>query len=134
MAALAHPIATVDDYFAYDLANAGRHEYRRGHIIAMAGGSFFHGLIISNLTIEVGIALKGRPCDVVANDVRLAAESDGLYTYPDLMVVCGKPAFVPSRHSTLTNPVVVAEVLSPSTERADRGPKFAGSQPSLGNT
>lgn len=125
MSALAQPLATVDEYFALETASAVRHEYYRGHVIAMAGGSFFHGVIIGNVTRELGNRLLEGPCRVIPTEVRLAAEFDAHYTYPDVQVVCGKPVYQIGRPHTITNPVVLVEVLSPSTERADRGRKFA---------
>jgi Uma2 family endonuclease len=84
----------------------------------------FFCLITENIHTELKIALKGRPCRVYINDMRLLVKRNGLYTYPDVMVVCGKVEFVRGRNDTLTNPIVI-EVLSPATHSYDRVKKFA---------
>ena len=125
MAATQLPFATLDEYFAIEEASAIRHEYYRGRILAMAGGTYGHALIITNASGELRALLKGRTCDVIANELRLAADPDAHYTYPDVLVICGEPVFQGGRKHTVMNPVVIIEVLSPSTEAVDRGRKFA---------
>jgi Uma2 family endonuclease len=78
----------------------------------------------ANLVMILGPQLKGRPCKVYANDVRVEVRSTGLYTYPDVIVVCGRALFEDGHRDTLLNPTVIIEVLSPSTEAYDRGTKF----------
>jgi Uma2 family endonuclease len=92
---------------------------------AMSGGSYRHAVIIARLSRALGNALDGRPCGVTSSDVRVSVTADGLYTYPDIVVVCGEPKFADGRSDTLLNPALVIEVLSTSTEAYDRGFKFA---------
>lgn len=98
--------------------------YYRGEIFALAGASREHNLIVGNLVREIGNALKDRPCEVYPSDMRVKVAATGLYTYPDATVVCGDPEFEDNHFDTLTNPTVLFEVLSESTESWDRGGKF----------
>ncbi len=125
MAAPQLPFATVEEYFAIEESSTIRHEYYRGRILAMAGGTYDHALIITNASGELRTLLKGGTCDVIAIELRLAADPDSHYTYPDVLVICGEPVFQQGRKHTVMNPVVIIEVLSPSTEAVDRGRKFA---------
>lgn len=93
-------------------------------MFAIAGASAAHTLIVSHLVRELGNQLKTRDCFVYPTDLRLCVRENGLYTYPDAIVVCGRPKFVDAMNDTLTNPTVLIEVLSPSTEVYDRGKKF----------
>jgi Uma2 family endonuclease len=108
-------------YLDIERQAAFRSQYLAGEITAMAGASYEHNLIVANLVREIGNRLRGGPCRAVSTDMRVFAA--GLYTYPDLIVVCGKPEFTDDKLDTLTNPTVVMEVLSPSTEAFDRGEK-----------
>ena len=83
-----------------------------------------HNLINTNLTRELSQQLRARPCRVYSNDQRVLVAPTGLYTYPDLVVVCGEPQLLDGELDTLLNPTVIVEVLSPSTEAYDRGRKF----------
>ena len=114
---------TASEYLALDRAAATRSEYYFGEVIAMAGGTVNHSLIASNIVREAGLALKGRPCRVLNSDMRTKTAT-GAYTYPDVLIVCGKPQFEDDRDDVLLNPLVIVEVLSPSTESYDRGTKF----------
>ena len=91
----------------------------------MAGASRKHNLIIPNLTYLLVGQLKSRSCEVYNSDMRVKVSATGLYTYPDLTVVCDKPRFDDDQEDTLLNPTVIVEVLSKSTEAYDRGEKFA---------
>lgn len=130
MAAHPQPLFTPEQYLELEEVSETRNEYYQGHIYAMAGGSYRHGTIIGNLTGELHAALKQRPCTVMSSDVRVRVTDDGLYTYPDVVDVCGEPKFAPKRANqntdTLLNPALLIEVLSPSTEANDRG--FKSSQ------
>ena len=84
-----------------------------------------HTLIKDNLAREAGNRLKGGPCQVVTSHLRVKVNATGLYTYPDLVIVCDKPQFEDQVQDTLLNPRVVVEVLSDSPEKYDRGTKFA---------
>jgi len=125
MSAQPQPRLTPEQYLAADRSAEFRHEYYNGHIYAMSGGSYRHAQIIGNLAGELRTALKTRPCSVVSNDLRLRVSPDGLYTYPDVIVICGDPKFADDQRDTLLNPALIVEVLSPSTEAYDRGFKSA---------
>lgn len=116
---------TPDEYLAYEQAAESKSEYWHGEIYAMAGGSRSHNLIQGNTITVLNVALERKPCEVYPSDMRLLVKRNGLYTYPDVMVVCGKVDFAPGRTDTVTNPVVIVEVLSPSTRDYDRVEKFA---------
>src|SRR6185437_1640080 len=113
-----------EEYLQIERAAETRHEFFAGEMYAMAGGSARQSLVIFNLVRELGNGLKGR-CKVMGQDLRTSVAHEGLYTYPDLLVVCGELKFADSRPDTVTNPVLLVEVLSPSTESYDRGFKFA---------
>jgi Uma2 family endonuclease len=116
---------TADEYLEIDRAADQRSEYLDGAIVAMAGASREHSLIASNLVRELGTLLKRRPCEVHGSDLRVKVADSGLYTYPDVTVLCAEPVFLDDERDTLLNPTVIIEVLSPSTEAYDRGEKFA---------
>lgn len=120
MAAQTQPRLTPEEYLEIERAAEFRHEYYNGRMYAMAGGSVRHAIIIGNLAGELHAALKKRPCIVTTNDLRICVSSEGLYTYPDIAVVCGEPKFLDGGTDTLLNPVLLLEVLSPSTELLDR--------------
>jgi Uma2 family endonuclease len=105
-------------------ATDGKSEYLHGRVFAMSGGSPRHNLITSNVSRALGTALRDRPCVVLSSDQRVCIEPTGLYTYPDVTVVCGGLKMHPRFEDTLLNPTLLVEVLSPSTEGYDRGAKF----------
>lgn len=123
---------TVEEYLALERASEERHEYLDGQIYAMAGESPEHGDICSNLIIEIGAQLRGRSCRVWAKDTKVRSGPipktrrifKGLFSYPDLVIVCGEPQFHDTYRDVLLNPTVLIEVLSPTTEAFDRGEKF----------
>lgn len=115
---------TPEEYLAAEEKSEIRHEYYRGVMMAMAGGSTMHALIGANVTAALNLALRRGPCRVYSSDARVAAAGDGShFTYADVVVECSAPRLNPGWHQTLTSPVLIVEVLSPSTERADRGRK-----------
>jgi Uma2 family endonuclease len=114
---------TLQEYLDLEKSTEVRHEYLDGEVFAMGGASWPHVVIVSNIVRYLGNQLEGRGCQVTSNDLRVKVPGTGLYTYPDVTVVCGKPQFEQPGDSLL-NPVVVAEVLSDSTEAYDRGKKF----------
>lgn len=120
------------DYLEMDRSSEARHEYYFGEVIAMSGGTLNHALISMNIGREVGNSLKGTPCYALSPDMRTKTAT-GVYTYPDVTVVCGEPEFDDNRNDVLLNPSVIFEVLSPSTEDYDRGKKLLHyrSSPSL---
>ncbi|MCE6992742.1 Uma2 family endonuclease [Dyadobacter sp. CY323] len=99
-------------------------EYFRGEIFAMAGAGHNHNRIVQNLSGECYIAFKGKSCHTFSNDMRLNIPENGLYTYPDVIIVCGRNEFLDEKKDTLVNPNVIIEVLSSSTSSYDRGEKF----------
>lgn len=124
MAAHTQHWLTPEEYLAIERAAEFKHEYYNGRMYAMAGGSYWHARIGHNLSRELGVALRNGPCEVAGTDLRLRVAPGGLYTYPDLVVVCGEPKFADKRTDTVVNPVLLIEVLSPSTELLDREFKF----------
>jgi Uma2 family endonuclease len=125
MSSAAKSRLTPEEYLALEREADRKSEFWNGEMFAKAGASEPHGLITSNLVIALGTRLRPRGCRVYANDLRLRVSPTGLYTYPDVMVLCERPRFVDDRNDTVVNPILVAEVLSPSTEAYDRGEKFA---------
>ncbi len=115
---------TPQEYLALERNSETRNEYYNGEIFAMAGASREHNLIVANLLRDIGIQLEDRPCESYPSDMRVSIEATGLYTYPDVTVVCGEPRFQDREVDTLLNPTVIIEVLSPTTEAYDRGDKF----------
>jgi len=115
---------TFEEYLALEEKAESKSEYHRGEIIAMAGASFEHNLIAGNIFNGLSNELKGRPCYVIQSDLRLWIAPSERCVYPDIMVICGEPAFFKNRRDIITNPQIVIEVLSASTEKLDRGDKF----------
>lgn len=115
---------TRAEYDALERSSNVKHEYLDGEIYAMAGGSPEHAAISMNVGVLLGSALRGRPCQVYSSDLRIRVLDTGLETYPDLSVVCGRAERSPTDDHAITNPVVIVEVLSPSTEAYDRGEKL----------
>jgi Uma2 family endonuclease len=136
---------TEAEYLALERDSEERHEYLDGVIYAVGESPYddiiytdltvvsqYHGSICTNLTVEIGSQLRGRPCQVFAKDMKVLSDSvpksryptTGLDSCPDLVVVCGDPQFHDEFRDVLLNPRVIIEVLSPSTEAFDRGEKF----------
>lgn len=125
MSSLAETYYTPEQYLALESKAEYKSEYINGHIFAMSGASREHILIAVNLAGELRSLLRERPCEVYNSDMRVKVHPTGMYTYPDVTVVCGEPRFDDKQTDTLVNPTVIIEVLSPSTESYDRGEKFA---------
>jgi Uma2 family endonuclease len=115
---------TVGQYLSFERGSDSKHEYFDGEIFAMVGASREHVLIVTQLVTMLNSQLADRPCEVYSNDMRLRVTPTGLYTYPDVMVVCGEPQFDDSTTDMLLNPNVIFEVLSDSTEQYDRKVKL----------
>jgi len=125
MSAVAHRTYTPEEYLTMEREAEYKSEYLDGHIYAMAGASMEHNTISANVARLVGNSFVGRPCRVFSSDMRVQAQDiDLFYTYPDIVAVCGAPVLADTKMDTLTNPTVLFEVLSPSTEAYDRGRKF----------
>jgi Uma2 family endonuclease len=128
MSAAAKPYLSPQEYLARERRAEIKSEYYDGEVFAMAGGSKEHSLIATNVIIELGLQLRGRPCDVYNSDMRVGVSEVGPYTYPDVTVVCSEAQFADAEVDTLLNPTLIVEVLSPTTEAWDRGGKFEGYQ------
>ncbi|MCC7439776.1 MAG: Uma2 family endonuclease [Armatimonadetes bacterium] len=115
---------TPEEYLAIEREAEWKSEYYQGEMFAMAGGSEAHSLIAVNFGGELRGALRSKPCRVYNSDLRVQVNEAGLYTYPDLSIVCGESVFAEESKDNLLNPVVIIEILSPSTEAYDRGKKF----------
>ncbi len=116
---------TLQEYFRLEEASEERHEYLDGIVTAMAGGTARHSLLIMNVGAAIHGQLRGKSCRVYESSLRVKVELTELHTFPDLSIICGKPEFDPNAPAdTATNPTVILEVLSDSTEAHDRGRKF----------
>jgi Uma2 family endonuclease len=116
---------SVKEYLALERESEIKHEYWNGEIFAMTGASFKHNRIAVNVSRILDNQLENRECDVLAGDMRVKITATGLYTYPDVVVVCGEPELeIIEGMETLLNPVLIVEVLSPSTKDYDQGSKF----------
>lgn len=116
---------TIEEYFALERTSERRFEYRDGEIICMSGGSRQHGEIASNLIFGLRRRLAGSGCRVYGSDIAVVVPSAPPYRYPDVSVACGEPVFRDINGlDALTNPLVLVEVLSPTSEAYDRGTKF----------
>lgn len=113
---------TRDEYLALDAASEEKHEFYRGEIFAMAGGTFRHSDISSNILSTLRVTLRGKACRAMNSDMRIHTPS-GLDTYPDVSAFCGNPKLT-DNDTTLLNPVLIIEVLSASTRGYDKGGKF----------
>ncbi|MYB66224.1 Uma2 family endonuclease [Candidatus Poribacteria bacterium] len=125
----AQTILTPEEYIILERkaipdAETVRNEYVKGKIIAMSGASRAHNLITMNISAMLHINLKGRGCETYANEMRVSTPSTSSYFYPDVVVVCEEPRFEDDVFDILLNPILLVEVLSPSTEVYDRGEKF----------
>ena len=123
MSTLPKSYITPEQYLEIDDRAERKSEYYRGEMFAMAGASWAHNLIVSNLLRELGQQLRAGPCTPCPSDMRVRVSSTGLYAYPDALIVYGEPRFLNDDRQTLVNPTVIFEVLSPSTESYDRGTK-----------
>lgn len=126
-AAVIPHLLSPEEYRAFEEGTAIRHEYHEGVVFpvgeppTMTGRIPNHANVTDNLTVALGSRLRGKPCRVNSSDLRVEVDDGASYVYPDVVIVCGKPEY---RRDSLQNPVVVFEVLSPSTEAYDRGYKF----------
>ena len=127
MSALPEPYLTgltEEEYLAIEREATYRSEYIDGDMYAMAGASEVHATIISNVVAGLHAQFKGRLCRVYGTDMRVRVADSGLYTYPDVLALCGGPRLLDDRGDTLLNPQLIVEVLSPGTAFYDRTEKF----------
>lgn len=117
---------TLAEYLAFEESASSKHEFHGGEILAMSGGSPEHALIIANALRAIGNRLVGKPCRVYSSDLRIAIGAGADVQYPDGSVICGPLEYHPAdpKRRLVTNPRVIVEVLSPTTEGYDRGEKF----------
>lgn len=121
-------LLTPDEYLAVERESEFRSEYVDGVVYAMTGASLNHIQVVSNVTAELVVQLRGRPCRTLSNEMKVRMPDSRRFFYPDVTVVCGEPQFHDERTDTILNPVLIIEVLSPSTEAFDRGLKFQSYQ------
>lgn len=119
------PFVTPEEYLCLERAADYKSEYYAGEIFPMAGASATHSAINASVTGELYSLLKGDRCATYDSNLRIAVAATGLYTYPDASVICGPLELVPGHDDMITNPTLIVEVLSDSTEAYDRGKKFA---------
>lgn len=124
MSALEKPFITPEQYLELERKAEFKSEYYAGQIFAMAGGTDAHSLISSNIIALLWSQLRKKSCLTFNSDMKVRVDETGLYTYPDISVVCGEVQFTDGHRDMIENPVVVIEVLSSSTEGYDRGEKF----------
>jgi Uma2 family endonuclease len=115
------PWISPEEYLERERRAETKSQYLNGQMLGMPGASRAHNLIVTNLVRELGNRLRGEPCEVYPSDMRVRVVDTGLYTYPDVSIVCGEPRLEDAHGDTLLNPTVLIEVLSPTTERDDRG-------------
>ena len=115
---------TAREYLEIELAAESRSQFIDGVMYPMPGARVAHIKISGNLVRAIGTQLLGRPGFVFNNDMRVAVDLEEFHTYPDVGVVAGEPLLLENTFDTLLNPAVLIEILSPSTEADDRGPKF----------
>lgn len=129
----AEPTYTVDEYLAMEREAFERHEYLDGRVLAMSGESDAHGDLTVNLVGLLHAQLKDTPCRAKTKDTKVRSgptplkgqSKKGMFSYPDIIVVCGEREFHDAHTDVLLNPTVIIEVLSPATEAFDRGEKFS---------
>jgi Uma2 family endonuclease len=124
MASEPKPRLTPEQYLEIERKAEFKSEYFNGEMFAMSGGTRRHSLIGGNIYSALHSQLRGKSCEVHGSDLRVLVHPSGLYTYPDVSVVCGPPLLLDDTEDTLLNPILIVEVLSPSTEAYDRGAKF----------
>ena len=115
---------TVEEYLAFEDSADVRHEYLNGDILSFAGATEQHNQVALNLSTELNIQMRERPCRVFQSDMRVRVTKSA-YFYPDVVALCGKPQYTNETRNTLLNPMVIIEVSSPSTGKFDRGDKFS---------
>ncbi len=129
MSAIPKHKMTMEEYIEFDKNNEGRWEYFDGEVIDMAGGSLNYNRIAKNILTALDRKLDGTPCEALPSDMRLKVPKALPYRYPDVVVVCGEPVIETVQgQELLVNPLLIIEVLSPSTEGYDYGSKFTAYQ------
>jgi Uma2 family endonuclease len=124
MSTPAKTLLTPEQYLEIERLAEYKSEYCQGEMFAMSGAAEPHNLLVSSIHGQFYSQLRGRDCRTYSNDTRVRVSATGLYTYLDVVAVCGASQFLDGRRDTLLNPTLIVEVLSPSTEAYDRGRKF----------
>jgi Uma2 family endonuclease len=119
------PYVSYAEYLAAEEKSPTKHEWLEGVVYDMAGGTPDHAGLAAAVILLLGAELRGKPCRVYTSDLRVRVPATGLSTYADVTVVCGKLETAPEDANAATNPTLLVEVLSDSTEAYDRGEKFA---------
>ena len=128
MATVPEPFVTPEEYLAQERLAFEKSEYIDGRIYAMSGGSEYHSVIGTNITAILWPQLRGRNCRVHGSDLRISSARGRRFFYPDASVICGPSQYHDDHRDTITNPIVLVEVLSESTGAYDKGPKFLSYQ------
>ena len=115
---------SIEEYLEMENAADEKSEYYKGEVFAMSGAKIPHVKITSNLLIALGLKLKGKKCQPYGSDARIHIESNTLFTYPDITIICGEVITLNNDDYNVLNPTVIIEVLSKSTKNYDRGEKF----------
>ncbi len=122
--AVAQTIYSPEEYLYLERKSTFKNECLSGKILAMSGASRAHNFITLDIATEINIQLRDRDCEVFSGDMRIKEKQSDSYFYPDVVIACGEPLFEDDVFDTLLNPVIIMEVLSPSTEIYDRTEKF----------
>ncbi len=115
---------TPEQYLEIERKAEFKSDYYDGEMFALAGASYIQNKIARNISKSLGIQLKGKNCEEFQSDLKIKKIESNLFTYPDVVVICGEPEFYDEEKDVLTNPTLITEVLSKSTENYDRGFKF----------
>ncbi len=115
---------TAEEYLELEEASLEKNEFYKGEIFAMAGASIEHNQIVRNAMVNIGKFLEDKKCQIFPSDLRIHSITNSLYTYPDLSIICNDIETIGKRKNTVTNPTVLIEVLSATTQDYDRGAKF----------
>lgn len=118
------PPLSPEEYLLRERKAEYKSEYYGDRLVAMTGASRLHNLVSGNAFFHLKAQVRGRACEIYSGDMRVRVPTETGYVYPDVVVACGEPRFEDAELDTLVNPTVVVEVLSPSTERYDRGEKW----------
>lgn len=129
MSAIQNTKYTIEQYIELEQSSEERYEYFDGEVFAMAGGSLEHAIIATNIAGSLNNKLSGKNCRAINSDMRVKVPADPPYRYPDVTVVCGEPLTEQYLGQVmLVNPVLLVEVLSPTTKDYDKDEKFLGYQ------
>ena len=118
------PFISLEEYLAFEENSEVKHEYWNGYVIECSGGTPRHADLIANVMISFGGKLRGKPCRGSSSEQRIRVEKNNVSFYPDFVVKCPPEKYSDPDPNALTNPVLVVEVLSPTSEKKDRGAKF----------